>query len=488
MWYASSMTKITPDQYMAGLGFPETYRVGGSVRDELLGRQSKDSDYMIREVPLATIGTALHATDAKISKLKLRNSDKQVGWRAAVKGIGLLEIMLPRTDLSTGPGRHDFEIIVDPTLTLEEDAVRRDFTINALYINVHTQETIDPLQAGLDAIHLGFINTTHHDSFRDDPLRILRALRFVSKLPGFEISATCWQQMHEHAGAVTGLTQKGVSGTAFDELCGILMGSRPGLAMEIAEETGVLQVLLPELGDMLGFDQRSRYHDKSTSDHTWACLEAAAAMHTHAPLRVRMALLFHDCGKPTMAWTDEKGLQHYYALSPKKAVELGASVRSLESHEYWGAKFANDALLRLNAPKALRKDVVTLIERHMIPLWDNIKPYKVRTWRAELGDDLLRDLITHRTCDALGKGGAVDDQIEVLGWIADVQQKAIQDRVPVSAKDLAVTGNDLVAIGLRGRDIGLVQRELLQEVIAQPKLNDYHWLMRRAEHVRLDRD
>jgi tRNA nucleotidyltransferase (CCA-adding enzyme) len=249
-------------------------------------------------------------------------------------------------------------------------------------------------------------------------------------------------------------------------------------------ETGVMAVLLPELEPMLDFDQRSRYHSKSTSEHTFDAVQAAANMHQHAPLRVRLALLFHDCGKPKMAWVDEKGLQHYYALDPKRAVELEAGVASLEDHETWSARFATAALTRLNAPKKLRQDVVTLIERHMLPLHENFRPIKVRKLRAELGDDLLRDLITHRLADVLGKGGDTTAAVEVLTWIANEQDRAIAAHVPLSPKELDISGKELVGLGLDGREIGRVQKQLLHEVLAQPKLNTNDWLVNRAKVIR----
>jgi tRNA nucleotidyltransferase (CCA-adding enzyme) len=483
-WYASQMPKTTPDQYMATLDLPEVYRVGGSVRDELLGRQAKDSDYMIRGTGFENIAHELTSNGAKISPLKLRGGGKQIGWRALVRGLGVLEIVVPRTEVSTGTGRHDFDIICDSELPLEQDAIRRDFTINALYRNVKTGDLVDPLGLGQDDLKKKIIRTTHSSSFRDDPLRTLRALRFVSRLPDFGLSIDTYDQMVLHSGAVTGLTQKGVSATALDELSKILMGSRPGLALDTAARSGVLTVLLPELEPMIDFDQRSRYHEKNTSEHVFDAVQAAANMHTHAPLRVRMALLFHDCGKPKMAWTDDAGLQHYYALSAEKAVELGASVFSLRSHEYWGAVMAGEALHRLNAPKDLRKDVVTLIERHMLPLHENIRPIKIRKLRAELGDSLLRDLITHRLADVLGKGGDTSDAVEVLAWIANEQQRAIDADVPTNVTQLGISGRELVDLGLQGAEIGRVQKQLLHEVLAQPKLNTNEWLVSRAKVIR----
>lgn len=454
------------------------------MRDEILGRRAKDSDYVVRGADFETIARALAAHGAKISKLKLRGGGKQIGWRATVLGLGILEISVPRTETSTGPGRHDFDIHCDSDLPLVEDAVRRDFTVNALYRNVKNGELSDPLGFGHQDLRARIIRTTQPYSFREDPLRPLRALRFISCLPNFRLADETVTQMREYAGNVTGLTQKGVSATALDELSKILMGSYPSLALELAATTGVLGVLLPELEPMIDFDQRSRYHEKTTSQHVFDAVQAAANMHTHAPLRVRMALLFHDCGKPVMAWSGSDGIQHYYALSPEKAVELGARSASLKSHEWWGAKLASEALNRLNAPRELRKDVVTLIENHMLPLHENIRPIKIRTLRAELGDALLRDLITHRLADVLGKGGDTSDAVEVLAWIANEQQRAIEMKIPTNVTQLAIYGSDLIGLGLKGRDIGLVQKQLLHEVLAQPKLNTNEWLISRAKVIR----
>lgn len=466
---------------MAQLDLPEVYRVGGSVRDEELGRRAKDSDYMVRGAGFESIAHELQSHGAKISPLRLRDDGKQIGWRAKVRDIGVLEVVLPRTEISTGPSRHDFDIRLDPQLELVEDAQRRDFTINALYRNVKTGEIVDPLCVGLQHLAAHKLHTVHAHTFAEDPLRILRGLRFVSML-GFTFTKETQRQMRKHAEAVTGLTQKGVSGTALEELSKLLMGASPGIALQNMAETGVMAHFLPELQPMVDFDQRSRYHDHTTSDHVFAAVQHAANMHSHAPLRVRMALLFHDSGKPTMAWTDEVGLQHYYALTPKRAIELGAGVNSLEAHEAWSARHASDALHRLNAPKQLRKDVITLIERHMLPVWDDIKPFKVRKWRSELGDNMLRDLITHRTCDILAKGDIPpQEQLDALAWVANEQQRAIDMHVPVSVNDLPISGRDIVELGARGPQIGEVQRKLLHDVIAQPKLNNRDWVLSRAE-------
>ena len=111
---------------------------------------------------------------------------------------------------------------------------------------------------------------------------------------------------------------------------------------------------------MLHFEQRSRYHTKTTDEHVFDAVQAAANMGDHANLRTRMALLFHDSGKPKTAWIDNEGVQHYYALSPEKAVRLNTPVTSLEDHEFWGAEQATKALKRLNAPSQFQERMLSL--------------------------------------------------------------------------------------------------------------------------------
>src|SRR4051794_27867488 len=118
------------DNFIASLNV-EAYRVGGSVRDEILDRAPKDADYMIRGVELDDLGDILRATGAKVLPLMLRDG-QQGGYRVIYKGMPI-EIMLPRTEVSTGPRHEDFRLILDPNLPLIVDAQRRDFTFNAIY-------------------------------------------------------------------------------------------------------------------------------------------------------------------------------------------------------------------------------------------------------------------------------------------------------------------------------------------------------------------
>jgi tRNA nucleotidyltransferase/poly(A) polymerase len=487
MWYGSSMTYAQRiDTFMAGFNF-ETYRVGGSVRDEILGRRIKDCDYMVRGVTLKDLGDALraksHAANYKVAQLKLRDG-RVAGYRISGQGLGCIEIVLPRKEVSTGPGHRDFKIVMDPKLSLAEDAERRDFTFNALYLRVDRssfpdldgKDLFDPTGSGLDDLQRRRISITHRDSFRDDPLRTLRALRFVSTL-GYELAPSTYWLMREHAQHVTGLTAAGVSGTVLEELGKMLMGDYPADALRLARDTGVLQHVLPELRPMLGFDQGSRYHDLTTDEHTFAALERAA--HVGAPLRVRMALLFHDSGKPEAAWVGKDGRKHYYSPSDKDwadslladgMLHQGSTELPVkpEDHEIAGARIWRKAARRLNAGKGLRDDVDKLIRNHMVST-QKANPVKVRRERVRLGDDLLRDLYMMRACDLCGKGTPNAKQLEVIADLEHFRVTAQAAAVPVSVKDLRINGHDLMAAGVNGRDIGRALNGVLDEVVCQPE-------------------
>jgi tRNA nucleotidyltransferase (CCA-adding enzyme) len=483
------MTIERADNFMRSLGV-EAYRVGGSVRDEVLGRRPKDADYVVFGMPLADLGEYLRDQRADwrkfaVAPLKLRDG-RQAGWRVSAKGLGVIEIMLPRTDISTGPAHTDFEIIIDPNLPLEEDAKRRDFTFNALYKIVHEgksslvagpngllyEDIIDPL-GGLEDLQRRQIQVTYGNSFRDDPLRTLRAIRFVSVL-GYNLSPETRAVMLRDAPNVTGLTANGfASGTVIDEMSKILMGNDVGRALRMARDTGVLGSLFPELAPMLGFDQGSRYHDLTTDEHTFKALETAAKV--DAPLRVRWALLFHDAGKPESAWIGPDGRLHYYATE-KVVVSLDGTESKVltEDHEVVSERLWREAAVRVGATKDLREDVATLIRNHMVPVKTKATGVRVRRMRVQFGDDLLRDLLMHRVCDLNGKTAKVtQNHIIHVGKMEALRQEAQESKVPASTKELKIDGGTLIGMGIQpGPGMGQVLKEVLDEVVCQP--DDLH--------------
>jgi hypothetical protein len=168
------------------------------------------------------------------------------------------------------------------------------------------------------------------------------------------------------------------------------MGPHPAKALRLARDTGVLAELLSEFERAIGFDQGSKYHNLTLDEHTFQVVQAAAD--AHLPLRVRLAALFHDLGKPHVAWRGSDNRLHYYARP-------GYSTRS---HEQVSAQLADEALERLRYPTDLRQCVVRIVRAHMI---DPGKGDEVPASAFErYGVQLTFDLLDHKRVDLLGKG------------------------------------------------------------------------------------
>jgi tRNA nucleotidyltransferase (CCA-adding enzyme) len=460
----------TLHEWVQGLGL-DAYEVGGAVRDSLMGRKPKDVDYMLMASPQA-IRESVERCGGVAQDLVVR--DRIVGVRAHVAGVTPpdgVELAPPRVERSTGPGRHDFVIAPHPSvmgpasmgLPIVQDAQRRDFTVNALYRNLATGDIVDPLggRADLEARQL---RTTAPQSFRDDPLRILRGLRLMST-HGFTLHQGTRVEMMQHAGCVTALTHGGVSGTARAELDKLLMGTHVGPALRMMRDTGVLGSFLPELATVIGFDQRSRYHDLTLDEHTIAVVENAAS--ANASLAVRLAALFHDAGKPEVAWTDADGRAHYY--------DDGAH----EDHAVVGARIARAALTRLAYPSAVVGHVERLVRHHMVTVASTKKAAKVRRWRAAVGPNLVDDLLTLRYADVTAKGEANPEHVAQLEQLRD--RLVAEAASPAVVGDLVIDGRDLMALGVpSGPAIGWILRGLLADVVASPELNKRDWLFARA--------
>src|SRR5690242_8981223 len=227
----------------------DAYVVGGAVRDELLGLESKDADFVIPGVGYEGLRRALEP-HGKVEDFEV--AGRRVGARlyprdrrvraAAPAGI---EFAPPRAERSTGPGRHDFEIVADPSLSIEDDIARRDFTVNAIARRLETGELVDPFNGQTD-LQNGVLRTVGPRSFAEDPLRIVRGLRLVSQL-GLTPDDSTVQQMRDEARNV-----RLVSGERLgDELAKLLLGAQPAQALRLARETGVLGELLPEVDPAL---------------------------------------------------------------------------------------------------------------------------------------------------------------------------------------------------------------------------------------------
>ena len=353
--------------------------VGGAVRDELLGHEAKDADFLVPGVDLDGLRAALepHGRTEELVVagrpvgVRFHPRDPEVR-KLARAGI---ELAPPRREVSTGPGRHDFEIVVDPAASVEEDLARRDFTVNAMARRLADATLVDP-HGGRADLEARMLRTVSPTSFAEDPLRIVRGLRFVSQL-GLDPDEQTLAQMRDEAASVELVSGEriggGLAADGMGELSKLLLGARAAKALRLARDTGVLVHILPEFEPAIGFEQESRWHALTVDEHTFEVVQAAAD--AGFPLRVRLAALFHDLGKPHVAWRGTDGRLHYYA-------KRGYSDRS---HEQISARLAEQALDRLRYPTELRERVVRIVRSHMIDP-GKADPLRARRLLARYGD------------------------------------------------------------------------------------------------------
>jgi tRNA nucleotidyltransferase (CCA-adding enzyme) len=463
------------EEYVGSLGL-DAYVVGGAVRDELLGHESKDADFLVPGVDIEGLREKLRphggaeelvvATRAVGVRFYPRDRDLR---RLVPAGI---ELAPPRREVSTGPGRHDFEIVVDPDAPVEDDLRRRDFTINAIARRLADGTIVDPYGGRAD-LEGRVLRTVTPNSFAEDPLRIVRGLRFVSQLD-LDPDEQTLDQMRAEAPNVRLVSGERIGGglgaDGMGELSKLLLGGHPAKALRIARDTGVLVQVLPEFERSIGFDQESRHHDLTVDEHTFGVVQAAAD--AGAPLRVRLAALFHDLGKPHVAWRGTDRRLHYYA-KPGHATH---------SHEQVSAQLAAEALERLRYPTEVRRRVVRIVRGHMLDP-GSADEGRARRLLQRYGFGITLDLLDHKRADLLGKGPANERELERLRLFREVveREKTSAHRL----RDLAIGGDDLLAIGYEpGPAIGRALRALLDDVVRDPELNTREHLLARAEELR----
>jgi tRNA nucleotidyltransferase/poly(A) polymerase len=444
------------EQYVSSIGL-DAYLVGGALRDELLGLESKDADFLVLGVDIAGLRTVLErhgrVEDLVVASrsvgLRLFARDRDVR-RLAPAGI---EFAPPRREQSTGPGRHDFEIVVDAGASVEDDLGRRDFTVNAMARHLGDGTLVDPFGGRAD-LERRALRTVSDRSFAEDPLRLVRGLRFVSQLDFDPDDETVRQMQAESASVQLVSAERIGGGLAADgvgELSRLLLGRNPAKALHLARDTGVLVALLPEFAPAIGLDTRSKEHSMPLEEHIFAVVQAAAD--AEAPLRVRLAALFHDLGKTQPAQAD---------------------------HAAAGTAIAAPVLRRLRYPNDLSERVVAIVRFHPYVL-ETGDALEARRMLARYGDGLTLDLLDHWEADLRGRdlSDAVVEKLESTRRFRAVVERELGSAHRLS--DLAVDGTDLIGLGYRpGPALGRALDELLQAVVDDPSLNHRDTLLARA--------
>lgn len=440
------------------------YVVGGAIRDALLQKEPKDIDLMVSGLPTEQVHNILENLPGRVDL-----TGKRFGvYRYHTKGQEV-EIALPRTDTYEAGGRRgQGQITVDHNLPVEKDLARRDFTANSMAVDLETGQLMDPYGGAKD-IDTHTLRTTHPDSFDEDPTRLVRALVAASR-HGLIPDEKTRKEMEEHAFRLDHESPDALK----QQLDKLLVSPNPAGAMRLAQETGVLHHLFPELANNFDFDQRNPHHNYSLGEHSLNVLENAT--HQTTDPDVRLAALLHDIGKPASAWEDPQSHVVHYYPGMLDGQPVGAD------HAKVGADLAEQRLREtFNYPVVKLRNVHNLINQHMFPAFSS--PKGARKFLSKAGD-AADDLLTLRQADMTGKGMGPEELAArtSVDKMRELVEQTRQAGAPTNQSMISVNGDDLQSLGLKpGPQIGTILRQLTNDVVANPELNDKDALMQRAQ-------
>lgn len=415
------------------------YIVGGAIRDRLMGRDERSDLDIVVDGDAVAVATLL--ADAGLSEHRPVVYERFGTARLQI-GEAVVELSSARAESYDRRSRKPH---VRPG-SLLEDVLRRDFTVNTLVESLHTGEIHDLSGRARSDIRARLIRTPLDPAttFDDDPLRMLRAVRFAVTL-NFEIAPETWEGMVAQAFRLDllGPGPPVVSAERIrDEFVKIIMSGDPSRGLSLLREAGLLERFLPELCAMVNVTQND-WHTRDVWDHT---LFALTQLDEKAPLDLRLGVLFHDVGKPVTRTVDERGV-HFY------------------SHETAGAEITRVALHRLRMPGALVKNVVALVGLHM--RLGQVRP----EWSAGAMRRLIRDLGPHieqlrelALADMAAMGGDAEptDIAQVMERIdeTNAQMNAVAIRSPLTGGEVMET----LQIGA-GPLVGEAKQYLVNEII-----------------------
>ena len=416
------------------------FEVGGAVRDRLLlmDKSTKDRDYIVTGIPYDDL-TLILKEHGRVDLVG--RSFGVIKFTQFKDGVPhTFDITLPRKEHSTGVGHKEFDVAFDPHMKVEDDLARRDFTVNAMAWALDSEELVDPLDGRID-LDKRQLRMVYDASFKDDPLRMLRAIQFAARFD-LMIEPKTFAAMREQAALIKTVSAERIA----VELNKLLeLAEKPSEGFRLMQTSGLLREILPELENCLGVDQPGGFHKYDVFEHTMRIVDECKPQ-----LRIRLAALFHDITKPIH----------------KRVVDMGAT---FYGHEASGAKVAQKVMKRLRYSNDLIADVMTLVERHMFTT--DVTDKGLRRLVRRVGVPLIYDLLNLRRADvvAQGMGGTTEDVDEFEANIrAELDRKP-----PFSISDLEIDGNHLMAMFKLepGPTVGDILDHLMEAVLDDPSQN-----------------
>lgn len=408
----------------------DAYAVGGCVRDSILNRKPEDWDITTSAKP------------EQVKRIFRRTVDTGIehGTVTVLIGKDGFEVTTYRVDGLYEDGRHPKEVTF--TSRLEEDLKRRDFTINAMAYN--DDERLVDAFGGMRDLNYHLIRCVGDpkERFSEDALRILRAVRFSAQL-AFPIELETAEAIKSLAPNLEKISAERIQA----ELVKLLVSDHPERIQD-ACELGITKVVLPEWDDMVGVKQNTPHHKYDVAAHTVHALQ-----NVKNDKVLRLTMLFHDMGKPVMKTTDENGRDHF------------------KGHAIASEQIAKTVMKRLKFDNDTIRKVTKLVAYHdyrMEPTGAN-----VRRAMHEIGVELFPYYLAVRLADTKAQSSYERrGKLENIIQIRELYRNALRNKECVTLKDLAVTGTDLINLGIApGKKLGTLLNELLDMVIEDPAWN-----------------
>ncbi|CAN5311572.1 HD domain-containing protein [soil metagenome] len=406
----------------------EIYIVGGAVRDLLMGKIPSDWDFTTNANPekiLEILGEDAFY-DNKFGTVGLPSKEN----------LDPFEITTYRTESGYEDARHPTNVKWGKSL--DEDLERRDFTINAMALNKNL-EVIDPYKGHIDLdkkIIKAVGNPT--ERFTEDALRMMRAVRIAAQL-NFRIEEKTFEAIISNSILITKISKERIK----EELFKIISSNHPSEGILMLKDSGLLEIILPEVYKMFGVEQKSpgRHHIYDVGTH---CLMALKFCDSNDPI-VRFATLIHDIGKP------------------QTMKKLATGTITFYNHEVVGTFIAERIADRLKFSKHEKEKLLKLVRWHQFTVNEFQTDAAIRRFIKHVGAENLDDMLILRTADRLGSGSK-----ETSWRTEDFKKKLIEiQKEPFAIKDLKINGSDVMKeLNLKpGPEVGKILEELFKEVV-----------------------
>lgn len=418
------------------------YVVGGCVRDSLMDRIPHDWDICTSATPEQMLEI--------FKNYRVIETGLKHGTVTIVIDGEQYECTTYRIDGKYSDNRRPDNVIF--TNDLVEDLRRRDFTINAMAYN-DAEGLIDPFN-GLEDIVQERIQCVGlaKDRFNEDALRILRAIRFAAQLNFIIEPSTDWE-IHQQYKSLENISIERIN----NEFCKIVASDN--FCVELVLYKEVFSLFIPELKDMFNFPQNNPYHNYDVFNHTIHAIEKCNS----TDLITRLAVFFHDFGKPHSYQDGEDGIRHF------------------RGHGKVSANMTDTIMKRLKFDNKTRNNVVQLVYYHDVTL--EISNRSVKRWLNKLGINQFTRLLDIRCSDVMGQKSNYDmDRIEKVNTIKKILNDILKENYCFTLKNLAINGDDLIQIGFKpGKELGNLLNILLKEVIDEELENDRDILLNMAK-------